>query len=82
MELIDFHLVYRHVTRTLLIMKSPCITNTMLVPQLDQLSLRFPLLRVLTLSDRQSYNYLYLFKFFFGRRGFLIKLKSYFSLGK
>lgn len=82
MELIDFKFVYKNIVRTLLIMKSSCITNTIIVPKLDLLSLRFPLLRVLTLSDRQPYNYLYLFKFFFGRRGFLTKLKSYYSLGK
>lgn len=46
-----------------------------------KLSFSFSLSKLEDIDDVQVYNYIYLFKFFFGRRAFLTKLKSFFNLG-
>ena len=77
----DYYFLYKYISRQVLINKLGYITNTYKLPQISRLLFSFSLNRLEDLDDVQGYNYLYMFKFFFGKRAYLTKLKSHFSLG-
>jgi len=52
-----------------------------MIPKLSKIMYSFKLNKLEDLDDVQVYNYLYFFKFFFGRCGVLTKYKSEFKLG-
>lgn len=79
---IDFFHFYKYSIRTLLIHKLSFIKNTYNIPRIVSLSLFFSLRKLEDIDTVEVYNYLYLFKFFFGRCAFLTRCKSYFNIGK
>jgi len=78
---IDYGFYYKNSVRSLVIHKA-YVKNTLSISVISKLIFIFPLNRIEDTDDVQIYNYLYLFRFFFGRRAFLTKFRSYFSLGK
>jgi len=78
---VDYGFFYKNSVRLLSMHKSYLI-NTFNIPFISKLMFIFSLNRIEDRDDVQGYNYLYLFRFFFGRKGFLTKYRSYFSLGK
>jgi hypothetical protein len=56
--------------------------NIYTIPSINKLVFFFSLKKLEDLDSPEIYNYLYLFKYFFGRSAFLTKNKSYFVLGK
>ena len=58
------------------------IINTHAVPNISKLVFTFNLNRIDDIDDVQVYNYIYLFKFFFGKIAYLTRLRSYYNLGK
>lgn len=79
---LDFHFTYKHTLRLLLLHKLGYKHNTYNLPLLKKLKFFFSLRKLEDLDSTEIYNYLYLFKYFFGRSAFLTKNKSYFVLGK
>lgn len=72
---------YLYTSRTLVIHKIGMLTNLYNIPNICKLIYSFRMLKLEDLDDVQIYNYLYFFKFFFGRRGYLSEQKSFFSIG-
>ena len=72
---------YRSVTRNILIKKNIDILNCYDITSISKILYSFSLYKIEDLDEVQIYNYIYFFKFFFGRRGFLTKYKSFFNLG-
>jgi hypothetical protein len=81
MRAIDYTFFYKNSVRSLVIHKA-YLKNTLSISVISKLIFIFPLNRIEDTDDVQIYNYLYLFRFFFGRRAFLTKFRSYYSLGK
>lgn len=79
---IDYYFFYKYSVRNLLVHKIPFIINTYNVPKIIRISLSFSLRKLEDIDTAEAYNYLYLFKFFFGRCAFLTRCKSYFNIGK
>lgn len=79
---VDLNFSYKFNLRFLLINKLNIISNTYCVPSVTQLVLFFPITRIEDVDHVQSYNYAYLFKFFFGKKAFLTRQRSFFNLGK
>jgi len=77
MQVIDAYFFYLQVTRQLLMNKL-----FFQIPTILQLSLFFNLIKLEDLDEVQIYNYLYLFKYFFGKRAYLSRVKSFFNVGK
>lgn len=55
---------------------------TFQIPTILKLSLFFNLIKLEDIDEVQIYNYLYLFKYFFGKRAYLSRVKSFFNVGK
>lgn len=81
MREVDYTFFYKNSIR-LLAMHKTFLINTFNIPFISKLMFIFSLNRIEDKDEVQGYNYLYLFRFFFGRNGFLTKYRSYFSLGK
>jgi hypothetical protein len=79
---LDYHFTYKHTTRLLLLHKLNYKNNTYNLPIINKLIFFFALRKLEDLDSAEIYNYLYLFKYFFGKNAFLTKNKSYFVLGK
>lgn len=82
MKTFDYNFLYKYSIRTLLISKYSNIQNYLNIPFISKILLTFPLKHLEDIDEAQVYNYLYLFKFFFGRRAFLTRSKSFYNLGK
>ncbi len=54
----------------------------MQIPSILKLKFFFNLVKLEDTDDVQIYNYLYLFKYFFGKRAYLSRIKSFFNIGK
>lgn len=78
---IDYNFFYKQVARGILINKLN-VDNIYNVPSINKINFFFILSKIEDLDDVQIYNYLYLFKYFFGKSAFLTKIKSFFNLGK
>jgi len=78
----DPYFFYKYSLRYILLNKFNYLLNTYEFPNINKLVYSFSLSRIDDLDDVQIYNYLYLFKYFFGRRAFLTKQKSFFNIGK
>lgn len=78
---VDYFFFYKYILRNILLLKLFSITNTYAIPLFKKLLLFFSLTNIADVDDVQIYNYLYLFKYFFGRRAFLTRRSSLFSLG-
>lgn len=79
---VDFKFFYKNVVRFILLNKLNNLTNTYSIPLINKLLLFFPLIKIEDIDHVQSYNYVYLFKFFFGKKAFFTRQKSFFNLGK
>lgn len=77
----DLFFSYKHTLRFLLIHKCGYFSNTFQLPNIKYLYLYFTLNDITDIDDVSSFNYFYLFKFFFGRKAFFSKVVSVFHLG-
>lgn len=77
----DYFSAYKNVIRNVVLRKSNIIVNCNEIPFIIKVIYSFRLYKLEDLNDVQIYNYLYFFKFFFGRKGVLTKYKSFFNLG-
>lgn len=82
MLMMDYTFFYKYTIRSLLMHKCKKIKNTLEIPLIMKIYFTFPLRRISDIDDKQVYNYLYLLKFYFGQKGSLTKLKSFYNLGK
>ena len=79
---VDLNFFYKNVIRFILLNKLNNISNTYSIPYIYKLFLFFPLIKIEDVDHVQSYNYVYLFKFFFGKKAFFTRQKAFFNLGK
>jgi hypothetical protein len=79
---IDLFFTYKYTIRFLLSHKLINNYNIHTIPNISKLVLYFSLNKLEDIDSIEIYNYLYLFKQFFGRKAFLSKTKSQFNLGK
>jgi hypothetical protein len=77
----DYYFFYKYLVRNILIYKLVRLQNAYIIPSIKKILFFFSLNNILDVNDVQVYNYLYLFKYFFGRRAFLTKINSLFDLG-
>jgi hypothetical protein len=78
---IDLYFTYKYTLRFLLLQKLNS-NNTYNLPKIQKLKFYFLLRKIEDLDSPEIYNYLYLFRYFFGKNAYLAKNKSYFVLGK
>lgn len=78
---IDYYFFYNNIIRNILFLKMFNLRNTYAIPYLKKICLFFSLFHINDIDDVQIYNYLYLFKYFFGKRAFLTKKRALYSLG-
>jgi len=74
----DDYMFYKNSVRSILRFKSKNLYNINHIASLEKILLYFPVNKIDDIDDVQIYNYIYLYKFFFGRRAFLTKYKSFF----
>lgn len=82
MKIFDHNFFYQHSIRSILVSKHPNIRNYSDIPTIPKITLSFPLKHLEDIDEVQVHNYLYLFKFFFGRRAFSTRTKSFYNSGK
>jgi hypothetical protein len=78
---LDLQFSYKNVFRFLSIHKCNFFSNSLQLPHLDYIYIYFSIFNNVDLDDVSSFNYFYLFKFFFGRKSFFSKITSRFHLG-
>lgn len=78
----DLLFTYKYTLRFLLINKIGLLYNTYNLPEINKIIFYFSFKKLEDLDDVQIFNSFYLFKFFFGRKAFFSKQKSFFYLGK
>ena len=78
-NMLDFYFHYLHISR-FIINNRVAFSNTHCVPYLAKLVLFFSLLNLTIVEDTSIYNYFYLFRFYLGRKAFIINYRSFFSL--
>jgi hypothetical protein len=80
---IDYNFYYRNIVRNILLHKvnGNKIKNTYEIPYFSKMTLYFHLLKIENFKKVEIYNYLYLYKFFFGKSGFISKYKTYLESG-
>lgn len=81
MNSIVYKFFYITTVRFLLLNKLNLFNSFNNVPELQKLLLFFSITKIDDINHSQVYNYIYLFKFFFGRCAFISKIKSFFNLG-
>lgn len=79
---VDYNFFYKNTVRYILFAKLNFLNNTYSLPIVEKLLLFFPITKIEDVDHVQGYNYAYLFKFFFGRRAFFTRQRSFFNLGK
>lgn len=79
---VDYFFNYKYLARFLLLHKIDCFENTFQLPRLRSLVFYFTISGLEDLDDVRTFNYFYLFHFFFGNRSFFTKFNSVFSLGR
>jgi len=79
--LVDSFFFQKYTNRLILMHKLGSVLNHHSIPQLIKIVCFFIFSKIEDIHRVELYNCLYLFKFFFGRRAFLTKYKSFFSLG-
>lgn len=82
MQKVDYNFFYKNTVRNILMNKINNVYNTHSIPSISKILFTFSLNRIDDTDSVRVYNYLYLFKFFFGKIAYLTRLKSYYSLGK
>jgi hypothetical protein len=78
---IDFNFFYKYSVRSLVMAKYSRIDNIFSIPVISKVVYFFILSRLEDVDDIQSYNFGYLFKYFFGRMAFVSRVKSFFNPG-
>jgi len=78
----DARFYYFHQIRHVLMNKIFISSNTYNIPSIVKLRYFFLLSRIEDIHDVQLYNYLYLFKYFFGKYAYLTRIRSFFNVGK
>jgi hypothetical protein len=77
----DLHFHYKHICRFLLIQKIGYLTlSTHHISEVAKVVAFFSIKDLVDLEDLRNSNYLFLLKFYFGRRGFVLNYKAEFSL--
>lgn len=82
MRNMDLYFYNKYIIRHLMMNKLNILSNTHSIPYIAKLVFSFSLRRIEDIDDVQAYNYIYLFKFFFGKMAFFTRLRSYYNLGK
>ena len=77
----DLYFSYRHVWRFVIINQWFFVVNTNQIPLLKKLVFFFKIYNLIDLDDVRSFNYAYLFRFFFGKKSVFTKLNLKFHLG-
>jgi len=80
--MIDLNFFYKYSIRSVVFYKLDKIINTYNIPKIYKYLLFFSLVNIADLDMVQCYNYAYLYKFFFGRKAYFTKQRSFFNLGK
>jgi len=81
--ILDYNFFYKEIIRMVLINKFFVMKlNNSLVGDIYKLLFFFCLTKLEDIYAVEIYNYFYLFKYFFGRRAFLTRIKSFFHLGE
>lgn len=78
----DYYFTYKYVLRFLLAQQYGFFLNTYNVPTLDRLLLYFSINELEYLDDYRTFNYHYLFRFFFGQKCFFTRFDSFFRLNR
>lgn len=73
---VDYFFTYKHVLRFLLLQKYIYFYNTFMIPFLRSLLVFISVNKLLQLDDPRSFNYFYLFRFYFGKRCFFTKFST------
>lgn len=78
---VDYFFIYKHLVRFLLVHKTNVLVNSFQLPCLESLVIFIRLQNVIYMEDSYFFNYIYLFRFFYGNRSFFSRYKAFFSLG-
>lgn len=78
MRKVDYNFFNKYTVRHILMNKLGNISNTHSIPRISKLLFTFSLDRIDDIDSARVYNYIYLFKFFFGKIAYSTKLKSYY----
>jgi len=81
MQTIDYSFFYKNSVRSLLLFKYVKLINSYGIPKISKFNYSFLISNILDTDDIQIYNYIYLFKYFFGYNCFLTRIKSTYYLG-
>jgi hypothetical protein len=79
----DFYFTYKSCLRNIILLKIGInkVKNTFYLPALIKLKIFFLLIKKQDKDNISISNYFYLFKFFFGKKAFLSKYKTFYNLG-
>jgi len=77
--MVDYKYFYKFLVRNILLHN---LFYRKGIANIAKLVLFFNVSKYSDLNVSEVYNYIYLFKYFFGRKAFITKIKSHFSLGK
>lgn len=78
---VDYTFFYKNVVRFILCQKALGIKNSYNIPYISKLVCYFSVAKIDDWTSAEYYNYVYLFKFFFGKRAFFTKFRTYFDCG-
>jgi len=78
----DLHFIYKYNIRYIIMNKLGSIKNYIKIPYINKLIFLINIKNIENMDERQIYNYFYLFKFFLGRKSYIIKNKKIYHLGK
>jgi hypothetical protein len=78
----DNYMFYRNSVRLVPRCKGRDSDNINHIANSDKILSFLPVNKIDDVDDVRIYNYIYLYKFFLGKRAFLTKHKSFFNLGK
>jgi hypothetical protein len=79
--LYDLFFSYKNVFRFILIQQWVFLFNTNQLPFFIKLIFIFKIYRIIDIDEPRSFNYAYLFRFFFGRKTYFSQIFSRFHLG-
>lgn len=81
MKILDYYFHYKYIGRFILFHKNKLNYLTFNIPKLKKINLFFRIIDLDDLTHLSVSNYVFLIKFFTGRRIFISKFHSFFNLG-
>jgi len=78
---LDYYFFYKYNIRYITILKYNGVFSIFAIPNIAKMLFCFNLKNLKDMDDVQSYNYFYVFRFFFGRCGYINNYRSSFKLG-